>query len=199
MTSEPPPIRVAGPAPPPRTCVECGARLPTDARFCPSCGAGYAMTVLKPAEVRMNTTIGAGFRFGIGFFLAAVVFAIAWAVLSLMIFGAFISAIASGLSGMGSTGAQRFDGTGDQISSPFHLSGSTEVAWQASPVGTESCRLQAILSRADRPIAAEIVVDQTLTSARSGTYTAVGLPAADYVLSVTSPCTWSFRFAAKSP
>lgn len=173
--------------------------MPTDARFCQSCGAAHGLAATKPTEVRLNTTVGTGFRFGIGFFLAAAVFVIVWALVSLLVFGAFIGAVASGISGLTSTGAQRFEGAGDETSSAFPLSGTIEVAWQANPTGTDSCRHRAILSRADRPIASEVLVDQTLTGAQSGTYTAVGLPATDYALDVASTCTWSFRFSPKSP
>ena len=199
MSVEPPPIRVSGPAPPARRCAECGARLPAEARFCPSCGTPFEMVAARPAELRVNTTVGAGFRFGIGFFIAAAVFAIAWTLLSLLLFGAFFGALASGISGLTSTGAQRFDGTGDQTSAPFRLSGSTNVSWQASPTGAEGCRHRAALSRADRPISSEVVVDKTVTAADSGTYTAVGIPAGDYVLGVASTCNWSFRLSAKGP
>jgi hypothetical protein len=199
MTAEPPPIRVGGPAPPARRCSDCGTRLPPDARFCPSCGTSFGMVATRPAELRVTTTVGAGFRFGIGFFIAAAVFATAWTLVSLVLFGAFLGALTSGLSGLTSTGAQRFDGTGDQTSTPFRLSGSTEVSWQATPTGAEGCRHRAALSKADRPISSEVVVDATLTAAESGTYTAVGLPAADYVLGVASTCKWSFRLSAKAP
>jgi hypothetical protein len=157
------------------------------------------MVATRPAEIRVNTTIGAGFRFGIGFFIAAALFAIAWTLISLVLFGAFLGALTSGLSGLTSTGAQRFEGTGDQTSTPFRLSGSTEVSWQASPTGPDGCRHRATLAKADRPISSEVVVDTTVTAAQSGTYTAIGLPPADYVLGVASTCKWSFRLTAKSP
>jgi hypothetical protein len=199
MTSQPPPIRVGGPAPPARKCSDCGTTLPPEARFCPSCGASFAVVAPRSAELRVNTTVGAGFRFGLGFFIAAAVFAIAWTLVSLVLFGAFLGALASGLSGLTSTGAQRFEGTGDQISTPFRLSGTTEVTWQASPASAEGCRHRAALSKADRPISSEVVVDATLTAAETGTYTAVGLPAADYVLGVASTCKWSFRLSTSTP
>ena len=199
MTSQPPPIRVGGPAPPARRCPDCGTTLPPEARFCPTCGTAFGAVAPRPAELRVNTTVGAGFRFGIGFFIAAAVFAIAWTLVSLILFGALLGALTSGLSGLTSTGAQRFEGTGDQTSTPFRLSGSTEVTWQASPTGAEACRHRAALSKADRPTSSEVVVDATLTAAESGTYTAVGLPAADYVLGVASTCRWSFRFSTKTP
>ncbi len=197
MTLEPPPIRVAGPAAPPRRCPDCGTRVPADAQFCPSCGAAFQVVAARPGGTRPNATVGDGFRFGIGFFLAAAIFAIAWTIVSVLIFGAFLGALASGLSGLSSTGAQKFDGSGDQTSAPFHLSGSTEASWQASPTGAEGCRLRAVLSRADRPIASEVVIDTTVTAAQSGKYTAVGLPPADYILGVASTCIWSFRLSAK--
>lgn len=199
MTTEPAPIRVSGPAPPVRRCAECGTRLPPDAKFCPSCGTSFGMMATRPAEVQLTTTVGAGLRFGIGFFLAAALFAVAWALVSLVLFGAILGALASGLSGLTSTGAQRFEGTGDQTSTPFRLSGSTEVSWQARPTGAEGCRHRAALSKADRPISSEVIVDATLTADESGTYTAVGLPPADYVLGVASTCSWSFRLSAKGP
>jgi hypothetical protein len=199
LTTEPPPIRVAGPAAPPARCTDCGARLPVDARFCPACGAARGWSVAKPTDVRLHTTVGAGFRFGIGFFLAAAAFAIVWGLISLVVFGAFVGALASGISGLGSTGSQRFEGTGNEKSSPFALTGSVDVEWKAAPVGSASCRHRSVLSRADRPIASEVIVDQAITSEQTGIYTAVGLPAADYVLDVESDCTWSFRFSPKRP
>ena len=199
MTVEPPPIRVAGPAAPPRRCPDCGTRLPAEAQFCPSCGAAFQVVAARPGGRRPNATVGDGFRFGIGFFLAAAIFAVAWTIVSVLLFGAFLGALASGLSSLNSTGAQRFDGTGDQTSAPFHLSGTTDVTWQASPPAAEGCRHRAVLSRADRPIASEVVIDTTVTGAQSGTYQAVGLPAADYVLGVASTCNWSFRLSGNGP
>ena len=194
MTPEPPPIRVAGPAAPPRRCPDCGTRLPAEAQFCPSCGAAFQVVAARRGGTRPNATVGDGFRFGIGFFLAAAIFVVIWTVVSVLLFGAFLGALTSALT---STGAQRFDGSGDQTSAPFHLSGSTEVSWQASPTGAEGCRHRAVLSRADRPIASEVVVEAAITAAQSGKYTAIGLPAADYILGVASTCTWSFRLSAK--
>ena len=200
MTTEPPPIRVpAGPAAPPARCSDCGARLPLDARFCPSCGAAYGLAAAKQSEVRLNTTVGAGFRFGMGFFLAAAVFSIIASVVSLLLLGAFVSAITGSIAGLGSTGSSSFDGSGNAKSTPFHLNGDVEVAWTATAPGSAACRHRGALTRADRPIASEIVVDLTVTTQQAGNYTAVGLPEAEYILDIGSTCGWTFRLTPRDP
>lgn len=200
MSSEPPPIRVAGPAPPPMRCPECGARRVVDAKFCPECGTAFSSVADRPTTVRVDSGIGAGFRFGIGFFLAAAIFALISWFISLLLVGAFVGALASGISGLNTIGAQRFDGTGNSTSSPFRLSGTIEVAWRANPTSSEPCWHAAIFTRPDRPGWSEILVNEpALSAAKSGTYAAVGLPAADYVLDVSTTCSWSFRLSATGP
>lgn len=193
MTSEPPPIRVAGPAPPRMRCPECGARRAVDANFCPECGIAFAAVTDRPAKVRVDAGVGAGFRFGIGFFLAAAVFSVIASIVSILLAGAFVGAITASISGLGSTGSSSFAGSGEAKSAPVHLKGDVQVAWTATAPGSGTCGHRAALSRADRPIASEIVVDQTVTTPQSGTYNAVGLPEADYVLDIRSSCGWTFR------
>jgi hypothetical protein len=199
MTPEPPPIRVAGPAPAPQRCAECSARRPADARFCPDCGTAYGPVAARPTRVRADTGVGAGFRFGIGFFLAAAVFSVVASIVSLLLVGAFAAAITESISGLGSSGSSTFAGAGDAKSAPFHLKGDVKVAWTATATGSGSCGHRADLTRADRPIASEIVVNQSISTPQSGAYKAVGLPEADYVLNVGSTCSWTFRLTPETP
>ena len=199
MTPVPPPIRVPGPAGPPPRCVECGATKLTGARFCPECGSAYSPAAARPTKVRADTGIGTGFRFGVGFFLAAALFSIVASLVYLVLIGAFISAMTASIAGIGSTGSSNFDGSGNAKSTPFHLKGDVEIAWTATAPGSGSCRHRGALTRADRPIASEIVVDLTITTQQSGTYTAVGLPEADYLLDIGSTCDWIFRLTPKEP
>lgn len=199
MTSVPPPIRVPGPAGPAPRCIECGAVKPANARFCPECGAAYSLSATRPTKVRADTGVGAGFRFGIGFFLAAAVFSVVASLVSLLLIGAFVSAISTSIAGLGSTGSSRFDGSGNAMSTPFQLKGDVDVAWTATAPGSAACRHRGALTRADRPIASEIVVDLTITTQQSGTYAAVGLPEAGYILDIDSTCGWTFRLTPKEP
>ena len=148
-------------------------------------------------KVRADTGVGAGFRFGIGFFLAAALFSVIASLVSLLLVGAFVNAITTSVAGLGSTGSSSFDGSGNAKSMPFHLKGDVEVAWTATAPGSAACRHRGALTRADRPIASEIVVDLAITTEQSGTYTAVGLPEADYILDIGSTCGWTFRLTPK--
>lgn len=47
MTGDIHTARVAGPAAPLPRCGDCGERMPTDARFCPSCGAAYGLATAR--------------------------------------------------------------------------------------------------------------------------------------------------------
>lgn len=193
MTYLPPPIRVPGPAAPRRRCSDCGAPVSPDASFCSGCGAAFGGLATRPTEVRVNTGIGAGFRFGIGFFLAAVVFSIVASILSILLAGAFITALTSGIQGAVSTGSSRFEGSGNARSAPFHLAGNVDLTWTAEPTPTGPCRHLAALTRSDRPIASETIVDQAVSASSSATHRAIGLPEADYVIDVVSTCGWTFR------
>ncbi len=199
MAPVPPPIRVPGPAGPAPRCTECGALRAIDARFCPECGTAYSPAAARPTKVRADMGVGAGFRFGIGFFLAAALFSVIASLVSLLLLGAFVSAITTSIAGLGSTGSSSFDGSGNAESTPFRLKGDVKVAWTATAPGSAACRHRGALTRADRPIASEIVVDLAITTQQSGTYTAVGLPEADYVLDIGSTCGWTFRLTPEQP
>lgn len=195
MTTDPPQIRVPGPAAPTPRCGECGDRIPADARFCQSCGAAYALESARPIDTRVSFGVGSGFRFGVGFLLAAALFGVISFIASIVVAGTLVGALFAGITGLTSTGASTFQGFGHALSQPFRLSGDIEIAWSASDPDGGGCQINAVAFRADRTIAREVFLDLAVTTQESGTYALRGLIDADYVIQVDSDCSWTFRVA----
>lgn len=188
----PPPIRTPGPAAPPPRCGDCGERIPAAARFCPSCGAANGDQA-RPEANRVTIGVGSGFRFGVGFFLAAGLFGVISFIVSLFLAGTLVGALIAGLAGLTTTGASTFQGSGEALSEPFRLSGDVEIAWTATDADGGGCRIKAVAYRADRTIAREVFLDRAVATEERGTYTLRGLIDADYVIDVDSDCAWTFR------
>jgi len=195
MTLEPPPIRVPGPAAPPLRCGDCGERIPSDARFCPSCGAAYGIAAARHDGTRVSVGVGSGFRFGLGFFVAAALFGVISFLVSILVAGTLVGALVAGFTGVASTGASTFQGAGDARSQPLRLSGDVEIAWTASDPDGGGCQIDAVAVRAGREIAREALLDLAVATQEAGTYVLRGLIEADYVIQVDSDCAWTFRVA----
>lgn len=204
MTGEIRTARVAGPAPPLPRCADCGERLPTDAKFCPACGVAIGVAI-APLATHRSTRVSLGFisgvKFGAGFVIGAGLVGLAASLLGLVLAASLIGAMLSGLT-KGSadliTDPHRFDGTGAATSVPIRLSGTVDVEWSANTTSTEGCWHRAAVTREDRAINSETVVDQQITQATSGTYVLRGLPDARYLIDVGSTCSWSFRLKPRS-
>lgn len=193
MALEPPPIRVHGPAAPLLRCGDCGERIPADARYCASCGAAYGLVAARHDETRVSIGVASGFRFGLGFFVAAALFGVISFLMSILVAGTLVGALVAGFTGLASTGASTFQGVGDARSQPLRLSGDIEIAWTASDPDGGGCQINAVAVRADREIAREAFLDLAVTTQESGTYALRGLVDADYVIQVDSDCAWTFR------
>ena len=198
MTSPVPPIRTpAGPAAPPSRCRECGEVLPADARFCAACGASQSPSAVKPGEVPVRLGVASGFRFGVGFLLAAALFGVVSFLVSLVVAGSLFALLLGGVTSLGSTGASTFEGSGTTRSEPFRLSGDVEVTWQATTISPAGCHLRAHVALDATTPARELVADLDVATAESGTYLLRGLREADYLIDVDSDCHWSFRLSRR--
>lgn len=201
MTGDIRTARVAGPAAPIPRCSDCGAPMPTNANFCPSCGAAYGFQATKSREITVSVGFGSGLKFGVGFALgAALVGLVGWLIGILIVasvIGSFLSGLMSGSANL-MTDPHRFEGTGQATSEPLRLAGTIDVEWTANTPSSQGCWHRAAVTREDRAINSEIVVDQQITQATSGTYVLRGLPDARYLIDVGSTCTWSFRLQPRS-
>ncbi len=203
------PSRVKGPSPITTRitlCTSCSAELPFKAEHCPSCGAarpdlnrvpGSAgpaapppATVGAPSALAVGTS--AGFRFGIGFALGAlVIVALAWLAIN----------AAQGKGGdisfdlvIGSPTVTTFSGSDSATSTLFRLRGDVDVDWTARPGSPDGCRMRAVLRVASTPSEYQVLVDGETLTETSRTQSLQALIANDYVIDVASTCEWSFRF-----
>lgn len=167
--------------------------MPPDARFCATCGAAASAASARADESRVAIGVGSGFRFGVGFFLAAALFGVISFIVSILVAGTLVGALFAGITGLTSTGASTFQGSGDALSEPFRLSGDIEIAWTAVDPDGGGCQIRAVAYRADRTIAREALLDLAVTAPESGTYVLRGLIDADYIIEVDSDCAWTFR------
>jgi hypothetical protein len=202
MTGDIRTARVAGPAAPLPRCSDCGARMPTDAKFCPSCGAAFGFASERPRDIKVSVGFGSGLKFGFGFPIgAAVVGFIAW-LIGVVVFTSMLAAFLSGLGGTAATvmaDPHRFAGSGQATSEPIRLAGTVDVEWTADiATSGQACWHRAAVNREDRAINSEIVVDQQVTQGTSGTYTLRGLPDARYLIEVETTCSWSFRLLPRT-
>ena len=194
MTTEPPPIRVSGPAPATPPCRTCGAPLRESAAFCSTCGTRAGDDAPTPTPMRVSVGVGSGFRFGLGFFLAATLFGLISFLVSALIAGSLIAAAMAWISG--SPGGQRFEGSGTARSEPFQLEGEVLADWTATSEAMPNCPFQVVLVRADSDLSRESIVDTQVVGFDSGEYRLRGLPATSYVADVTSECEWTLRFSS---
>ncbi len=186
--------RVAGPAPADAKCGECGARIPSGARFCAMCGAAYQFAI---PTTKAGPSIGfrEGFTFGLGFSIAGAIVGLIGALLYLLVIASLLSGIVNAFRG--TTGAMTFSGTGDRFSDPFRLTGNVDVEWSAAPSGGP-CSHAASIYLETRPVAREVIVERDLMAEESGTHTLRGLANGRYVITVESDCNWSFRLVPRS-
>jgi hypothetical protein len=204
---------VSGPAPittKVTLCASCHAELPFKAVRCPTCGAPRtelrrtlvpivsalqaAAAVDAPPTVPAPPAVGtsAGFRFGIGFALGALVIAaLAWLAIN----------AAQGAGGdiafdisIGSPTVVTFSGSGSATSGPFRLRGDVDVDWTARPGSPAGCRMRAVLRVASTPSEYQVLVDGETLTETSRTQGLQALIDNDYVIDVASDCAWSFRF-----
>ncbi len=192
MTGAVPPIRTAGPAPPQLRCHACQEPLALGARYCAACGASTAPTAPPSNDVSMRLGVGSGFRFGVGFFIAAALFGVISFLVSLLLAGSLVGLLLGGVATMTSTGASAFEGSGSARSEPFRLAGDVDVEWRATAPATP-CHHRALVIRDERALAREAIVDQDIETTESGTYVLRGLVDAGYIIEVDSDCAWSFR------
>ena len=192
--------RVAGPSPVStrlNLCASCAATLPPRAKQCPSCGAPIvddavaSVASVAPAPTPAPLNVAAGFKFGIGFAVGAVlIVALAWLGVS-----TFLGS--GGLPAFGSPAAT-FSGTGSATSESVHLAGDVEVSWMMRPTLAAGCAHRAVIRVASRPGDEEVIVDKQVLSETSGTHVLYGLIESDYVFAVDSTCEWSFRLKPRS-
>jgi hypothetical protein len=194
-------------------CAICQADLPFKALKCPSCGAPRterkrppapivsalqaAAAIGEPPSAQAARTVGtsAGFRFGIGFALGAlVIVAIAWLAIN----------AAQGELGdisdlnIGLPAVVTFSGSGSATSEPFRLRGDVDVDWTARPRASTGCRMRAVLHVASTPTEYQALIDGETLTETSRTQALKALIDNDYVIDVDSTCDWSFRFKSQS-
>lgn len=87
----------------PTYCPRCRTIRQPNGQFCHGCGYSYVRPQRdEPAEMvspssAPGLSIGDGFRFGMGFFVAAVIFGILFTILTSLIFGAVVGSILQAL------------------------------------------------------------------------------------------------------
>lgn len=143
----------------------------------------------------MRLGVASGFRFGVGFLLAAALFGVISFLISLVVAGSLFALLLGGVTNLGSTGASTFDGSGTMRSEPFRLSGDVEVSWEASTISPSGCHLRAQVELDAATPARELIADVDIATSDSGRYLLRGLREADYLIDVDSDCQWSFRLA----
>jgi hypothetical protein len=151
--------------------------------------------VATPAEVAMRLGVASGFRFGVGFLLAAALFGAISFLISLVVAGSLFALLLGGVTSLGATGASTFEGSGTARSEPFRLSGEVEVTWQATTTSSSPCHLRALVVLQAATPARELIADADVATTDSGRYLLRGLREADYVIDVDSDCQWSFRLS----
>ncbi len=195
-------------------CAICQADLPFKALKCPSCGAPRterkrppapivsalqaAAAIGEPPSAQAAPTVGtsAGFRFGIGFALGAlVIVAIAW--LAINAAQGPVGDIVFDLV-PGSPTVATFSGSGSAMSEPFRLRGDVDVDWTARPGSSAGCRMRAVLHVASTPTEYQVLIDGETLTDTSRTQVLKALIDNDYVIDVASDCDWSFRFIRQS-
>jgi len=204
---------VSGPAPittKVTLCAICQAELPFKALKCPSCGAPRtelnrppapivsalqaAAAVDAPPTAPASPAVGtsAGFRFGVGFALGALVIAaLAW-----LAFNA-LQGTGGGIS-LGSPIVSTFSGSGSATSEVVHLSGEIDVDWTTRPIGPAACRIRAVLQVALKPTELQVLVDGEIITEATGTQATGRLIDNDYLIDVDSTCGWTFRLKPRS-
>ena len=134
----------------------------------------------------------AGFRFGIGFALGALVIAaLAW-----LAFNA-VQAADDGIT-LFPPVVSTFSGSGSATSEVVHLGGAVDVDWTARPIGPAACQIRAVLHVASKPTELQVLVDGETTTEATGTHATGRLIDNDYVIDVASDCAWSFRLKTRS-
>jgi len=145
--------------------------------------------------VRLSIGFASGFKFGVGLALGGLVVGTVVTLVTIVLTGAVISSF---LSGLGSSGASTFNGTGTAMSQPVQLHGDVDVTWTAAPASSGECRHWAAVYVPDRPIDREVLVETQVSSASSGTHVIYGLAPSQYVLDVKSTCAWTFKLTPRS-
>ena len=87
----------------PTYCPQCRTVRQPNGQFCHGCGYSYATG--RPSEVMSSAiapptgglSVGDGFRFGLGFFIAAVIFGLLFTIFSSVVFGALVGALLQAL------------------------------------------------------------------------------------------------------